>query len=75
MPAEFGAKITNRPKGHASCDCRDLSTFAHMNMEDDLQVRWWTLEEKMMQRFGKKPDLESVLFRIGLQELGTGQEK
>ena len=44
-------------------------------MEDDLQVRWWKLEEKLMQRFGKKPDLESVLFLIGLQELGANQEK
>jgi hypothetical protein len=75
MPAEFGAKITNRPKGPASFDCPDLSNFAHMNMEDDLQVRWWKLEEKLMQRFGKKPDLESVLFLIGLQELGASQEK
>jgi hypothetical protein len=44
-------------------------------MEDDLQIRWWKLEEKLMQRFGKKPDLESVLFLIGLHELGVNQEK
>lgn len=28
------------------------------------------LEQKLMERFGKKPDLESVLFLIGIQEFG-----
>jgi hypothetical protein len=46
-----------------------------MNMSDDLQSRWWKLEEKMMERFGKKPDLESILFLIGIQELGDIREK
>jgi hypothetical protein len=41
-----------------------------MNDSDDLQVRWWKLEEKLMARFGKKPDLEAILFLIGIQELG-----
>ena len=46
-----------------------------MNISDDLQTRWWKLEEKLMERFGKKPDVESVLFMIGIQELGDVQEK
>jgi hypothetical protein len=29
-----------------------------MNVADDLQSRWWKLEEKLMERFGKKPDME-----------------
>lgn len=37
---------------------------------DDLQQRWWKLEEKLMNRFKKKPDVESILFLIGIQELG-----
>jgi hypothetical protein len=37
---------------------------------DDLQQRWWTLEAKLTERFGKKPDLEAILFLIGIQELG-----
>ena len=41
------------------------------NMKDDLQVRWWNLEAKLVQRFGKKPDVETVLFLIGIQELGA----
>jgi hypothetical protein len=46
-----------------------------MSVSDDLQVRWWKLEEKLMHRFGKKPDVESVLFLIGIQELGDIQKK
>ncbi len=41
-----------------------------MNFSDDLQVRWWKLEEKLMERFGKKPDMETILFLIGIQEFG-----
>lgn len=42
---------------------------------DDLQVRWWTLEAKLVERFGKKPDMETILFLIGIQELGAVKEK
>jgi hypothetical protein len=35
---------------------------------DDLQVRWWKLEEALMQRFEKKPDLNAILMLIGVQE-------
>lgn len=46
-----------------------------MNYSDDLQSRWWKLEEKLMQRFDKKPDVESILFLIGIQELGDIKDK
>lgn len=46
-----------------------------MHAQDDLQQRWWKLEEKMMQRFGKKPDIEAILFLIGIQEFGQVREK
>lgn len=49
--------------------------FAAMNYGDDLQSRWWKLEEKLLQRFEKKPDVETVLFLIGIQELGDVKEK
>jgi len=45
-------------------------TFATMFIQDDLQQRWWNLEAKLMEKFGKKPDLEAVLFLIGMQETG-----
>lgn len=46
-----------------------------MFVNDDLQSRWWKLEEKLIERFGKKPDLETVLFLIGIQELGDIRKK
>lgn len=46
-----------------------------MFIHDDIQQRWWDLEAKLAGRFGKKPDLEAVLFLIGLQELGDIREK
>jgi hypothetical protein len=36
----------------------------------DLQARWWNLEARLVERFGKKPDMETLLFLIGVQELG-----
>lgn len=46
-----------------------------MEMKDDLQLRWWNLEAKLVERFGKKPDMEAVLFLIGMQETGFMKEK
>lgn len=46
-----------------------------MYNSDDLQARWWKLEGSMLERFGKKPDLEAVLFLIGIQEFGHIRDK
>ena len=46
-----------------------------MEAKDDLQQRWWKLEEKMISKFGKKPDLEAILFLIGIQEFGDIRKK
>ena len=46
-----------------------------MNANDDLQTRWWKLEEKFMNKFGKKPDVEAVLFLIGIQEVRNLKKK
>ena len=46
-----------------------------MLAKDDLQHRWWKLEEKLMSRFGKKPDMEAILFLIGIQEFGQIKSK
>ena len=43
--------------------------------KDDLQTRWWKLEEKLMEKFGKKPDMEAILFLIGIQEFGNIKSK
>ena len=49
--------------------------FATMQAKDDLQTRWWALEAKLVERFGKKPDMETILFLIGVQEFGQVKEK
>lgn len=46
-----------------------------MNIGDDLQSRWWKLEAQLLERFGKKPDMEAVLFLIGMQETGFVRSK
>ena len=51
------------------------SIFAAMNYNDDVQVRWFQLERELMERFGKKPDVETILFLIGMQELGEVGKK
>ncbi len=42
---------------------------------EDLQIRWWKLEEKFRNRFDKKPDVEAILFLIGIQEIGNFRKK
>src|SRR5213083_3051984 len=52
-----------------------LLSLRPMFIHDDLQQRWWDLEAKLVERFGKKPDLEAVLFLIGMQETGFIKQK
>jgi hypothetical protein len=52
-----------------------LAYLCEMQATDDLQQRWWNLEAKLVERFGKKPDLETMLFLIGVQEFGDIREK
>ncbi len=49
--------------------------FAAMEAGADLQVRWWQLEATLVERFGKKPDMEAILFLIGIQEFGELRNK
>lgn len=46
-----------------------------MNINDDLIQRWWNLEARLVEKFGKKPDMEAILFLIGMQETGFIKEK
>lgn len=52
-----------------------MAYLCSMQAIDDLQQRWWNLEARLVERFGKKPDLETVLFLIGVQEFGDIREK
>jgi hypothetical protein len=61
---------------HVTFDISNPRIFAAMNnIESDLQTRWWNLEAKLVERFGKKPDMEAILFLIGIQELGELRNK
>jgi len=46
-----------------------------MEQANELQIRWWDLEAKLVNRFGKKPDIEAILFLIGIQEFGDLRKK
>ena len=59
----------------SSFDKIKAAIFAVMQAKDDLQTRWWALEAKLVERFGKKPDMETILFLIGVQEFGQVKEK
>lgn len=41
--------------------------------QNTLRERWADLEMQLVERFGKKPDLNAILFLIGIQE--SGQHK
>jgi hypothetical protein len=43
-----------------------------MDYAEDFESRWAALELQLTERFGKKPDLNAILFLIGIQELGKG---
>lgn len=39
------------------------------------EEKWQTTEAMLIKRFGKKPDMETILFLIGIQELGIVKKK
>ena len=61
--------------GSGACTPFLLAYLCKMQATDDLQQRWWNLEAKLVERFGKKPDLETMLFLIGVQEFGDIRKK
>ncbi|MFT3682014.1 MAG: hypothetical protein QM791_17195 [Ferruginibacter sp.] len=42
--------------------------------KDDLQVRWLKLRIMLKEKFGIKPEMDGILFLIGVQELGAGKQ-
>lgn len=38
-----------------------------------LTLKWESLREKLASQFGKKPDLQAILFLLGVDELGKVQ--
>jgi len=54
--------------------CSIIYLCAMQQAQDDLQVRWLKLRIKLKERFGIKPDMDGILFLIGIQELGSGKQ-
>lgn len=44
-------------------------------MQEDFAQRWNHVESMLTERFGKKPNMEAILFLIGVQELGNDKKK
>lgn len=43
--------------------------------EIEFQERWMGIEQMLVARFGKKPDMEGILYLIGINELGDVPNK
>lgn len=41
----------------------------------DFTIQWKALEQKLGERFGRVPDLQAILFLIGMNEVGFSGEK
>jgi hypothetical protein len=44
-------------------------------MDDEMKKKWVALEESLTHQFGKKPDMNAILFLIGVRELGVNMRK
>ncbi len=47
-------------------------TFVPMN---EIKDKWDQLTTQLQEQFGKKPDLNAILFLIGMRELGVLRKK
>ena len=54
----------------------DESTIRHhLAIADaELETRWGRLVSEISERFGRQPDIDSILFLIGVQSVGRGYE-
>lgn len=43
-------------------------------MDDELKEKWLKVQKMVFKRFGEKLDEQTILFVIGLQELGMGMK-
>lgn len=49
--------------------------LTHEEIPIDFDPRWLSVLRTMRDRFGKKPELEAMLFLIGINELGRLEDK
>ncbi|MBP6430548.1 MAG: hypothetical protein KA319_02190 [Ferruginibacter sp.] len=41
---------------------------------EDITIRWLKLRIKLKEKYGIKPDMDGILFLIGIQEFGSGKQ-
>lgn len=44
------------------------------HIKDDIQIRWLKLRIKLKELYDIKPEMDGILFLIGVQELGAGHQ-
>lgn len=52
-----------------------MSDLTHESIPVDFDPRWVRVLSLMKEQFGKKPELETILFLIGMNELGKISEQ
>jgi hypothetical protein len=52
-----------------------MSDYTHEQVPIDFDPRWVDVLQKVKEQFGKKPNLESLLFLIGMNEVGHLKNK
>lgn len=52
-----------------------MSNIANIMDNETLKTRWQKVEALTLERFGEKMDTQSILFVIGIQELGKVKKK
>jgi hypothetical protein len=44
-------------------------------MEESLEFRWYKVRNKVKEQFGQRPDVNAMLFLIGMNEIGIVKEE
>jgi hypothetical protein len=52
-----------------------MNNLTHEDVPIDFDPRWIKVLDKIKNQFGKKPELETILFLIGINELGKVEKK
>lgn len=50
-------------------------SLTHEEVPIDFDPRWIEVLRQLKERFGKKPELETILFLVGINELGRVEQK
>jgi hypothetical protein len=50
-------------------------SFSYLCNMDNFETKWKVVEETLHERFGKIPDMEGILFLIGINEAGITSKK